>query len=118
MASSSASPRRAAPCRCCARRDLIYRGGYRVTLTLIATHPLNATRDSPRPCRAILTPSPFRLRRGPKGGPDAAPTAERVAVPRRRAKGTAMEAPSLLSTAERQLLSDWLDRLATARSLA
>jgi hypothetical protein len=50
------------------------------------------------------------------GGPDAAPAAERVAVHAVALRTLLTEAPSVLSPADRQLLSDWLDRLATTRS--
>jgi hypothetical protein len=54
----------------------------------------------------------------PNEGPDAAPAAERVAVHAVALRALLNEAPSVLSPAERQLLSDWLDRLATARNQA
>jgi len=101
-------------------RDLIYAAGTGVTLTLIATPP--AERDprlSETMREAILTAITVPASaEAANGGPDAAPTAERVAVHAVALRALLMEAPSLLSTAERQLLSDWLDRLATARSLA
>jgi hypothetical protein len=51
----------------------------------------------------------------PNGGPDAAPATERVAVHAVALRALLTEA-SALSPAERQLLSDWLDRLAKTRS--
>ena len=53
----------------------------------------------------------------PDGGSDAALAAERVAVHAIALRALLAEAPSVLSSAERQLLSDWLERLATARNL-
>lgn len=51
-------------------------------------------------------------------GSDAAPAAERAAVHAVALRALLAEAPSVLSPAERQLLSDWLDRLAKATSQA
>ena len=53
-----------------------------------------------------------------KGRADAVPTTEQVAVHAIALGALLTEAPSVLSPAERQLLSDWLDRLATARNQA
>jgi len=49
---------------------------------------------------------------------DAAPAAARVAVHAVALRALLSEAPSVLSPAEQQLLNDWLDRLAIARSHA
>jgi hypothetical protein len=46
----------------------------------------------------------------PNGGPDAAPPAERAAVHAIALQALLSEAAGVLSPAERQLLSDWLDR--------
>jgi len=54
----------------------------------------------------------------PNGSSDAAPAADRVAVHAVALRALLTEAPSVLSPAEQQLLNDWLDRLATARSHA
>jgi hypothetical protein len=54
----------------------------------------------------------------PNEEPDTPPAAERIAVHAVALRALLTEAPSVLSPAERQLLSDWLDRLATARNQA
>jgi AcrR family transcriptional regulator len=98
---------------------LIHAAGTGVTLTLAATPPEERDpRLSEVMREAILTavtvPASAKAPKG--GGPDAAPAAERVAVHAIALRALLTEAPSVLSPAERQLLSDWLDRLATARS--
>jgi len=50
----------------------------------------------------------------PHGRPDPLPTDERVAVHAVALRALLGEGPSVLSPAERRLLGDWLDRLATA----
>jgi AcrR family transcriptional regulator len=97
---------------------LIHAAGTGVTLTLAATPPEERDpRLSETMREAILTaitvPASAEAR---DGGPDAAPAAQRVAVHAVALRALLAEAPSVLSPAERQLLSDWLDRLATARS--
>ena len=54
----------------------------------------------------------------PNESPDAAPAAARVAVHAVALRALLSDAPNVLSPAEQQLLKDWLDRLATARSHA
>jgi len=54
----------------------------------------------------------------PNESPDAAPAAARVAVHAVALRALLSEEPNVLSPAEQQLLKDWLDRLATARSHA
>jgi len=95
-------------------RDLIYAAGSGVTLTLIATP---AEQRDPRLSvtmrEAILTAITVpNSAEAPNGGPDATPAAERVAVHAVALQALLTEAPSVLSPAERQLLTDWLDRLA------
>ena len=51
---------------------------------------------------------------GPNGRPDDPPPHERVAVHAVALRTLLTEDPSVLSRAERQLLNDWLDRLAAA----
>jgi hypothetical protein len=51
-----------------------------------------------------------------KGRADAVPASEQVAVHAIALGALLTEALSVLSPAERQLLSDWLDRLATAKN--
>ena len=97
-------------------RDLIYAAGTGVTLTLIATP---AEQRDPRLSvtmrEAILTAITFPASpEAGNGGPDAAPAAERVAVHAVALQALLTEAPGVLSPAERQLLSDWLDRLAAS----
>ena len=97
---------------------LIHAAGTGVTLTLAATSPEERDpRLSETMREAILTAVTVPASaKAPHGGPDAAPAAERVAVHAIALRALLTEAPSVLSSAERQLLSDWLDRLATARS--
>lgn len=52
----------------------------------------------------------------PDGRPDTAPPGKRAAVHAVALRALLSEAPGVLSRAERQLLPDWLDRLAPARS--
>jgi AcrR family transcriptional regulator len=97
---------------------LIHTAGTGVTLTLAATPPEERDpRLSETMREAILTAMTVPASAvAPDGGPDAAPAAERVAVHAVALRALLAEAPSVLSPAERRLLSDWLDRLATARS--
>jgi AcrR family transcriptional regulator len=96
---------------------LIHAAGTGVTLTLAASPPEERDpRLSETMREAILTaitvpPSAAAS----DGGSNAAPAAERVAVHAVALRALLAEAPSVLSPAERQLLSDWLNRLATAR---
>jgi hypothetical protein len=98
--------------------DLIHAAGTGVTLTHAATP--SEERDprlSETMREAILTAITVpACTEAPNGGPGAAPAAERVAVHAIALLALLTEAPSVLSPAERQLLSDWLHRLATARS--
>jgi len=96
---------------------LIHAAGTGVTLTLAATPPEERDpRLSETMREAILNAVtvPASAKRS-NGGADAVP-AKRVAVHAVALRALLAEAPSVLSPAERQLLSDWLDRLATARS--
>jgi len=94
--------------------NLIHAAGTGVTLTLAATPP--AERD-PRLSEtmreailaAVTVPDSTETR---NGGPDAASTAERVTIHAVALHALLTDAPSVLSSAERQLLNDWLDRLA------
>jgi AcrR family transcriptional regulator len=98
--------------------DLLHAAGTGVTLTLAATPP--EERD-PRLCEtmreAMLTAItvPVSAETANEGA-DTAPAAERVAVHAVALRALLTEAPNVLSPAERQLLNDWLDRLATARN--
>jgi AcrR family transcriptional regulator len=97
---------------------LIHAAGTGVTLTLAASPPEERDpRLSETMREAILTaitvpPSAAAS----DGGSNAAPAAERVAVHAVALRALLAEAPSVLSPAERQLLSDWLNRLATPRN--
>jgi len=96
--------------------DLIHAAGTGVTLTLAATPPEERDpRLSETMREAILTaitvPASAEV---PNGETDA----ERIAVHAVALRALLAETPSVLSPAERQLLSDWLDRLATARNHA
>jgi len=97
---------------------LIHAAGTGVTLTLAATPPEERDpRLSETMREAILTAITAPASAvAPDGGRDAAPAAERVAVHAVALRALLAEAPSVLSPAERQLLRDWLDRLATARN--
>jgi AcrR family transcriptional regulator len=98
--------------------DLIHAAGTGVTLTLAATPPEERDpRLSETMREAILTAITVpAAAEAPNEGPDAAPAAERVAVHAIALLALLTEASSVLSSAERRLLSDWLHRLATARS--
>jgi AcrR family transcriptional regulator len=100
--------------------DLLHAAGTGVTLTLAAT-PMEERdpRLSETMREAILTamtvPAPTEA---PNEGPATAPAAERVAVHAIALQALLTEAPNGLSPAERQLLGDWLERLATVRNQA
>jgi hypothetical protein len=82
-------------------------------------HPTRGTRPrlSETMREAILTAVTVPASaKGPSRGANAASAAERIAAHAVALRALLTEAPSVLSPAERQLLSDWLDRLATARS--
>jgi AcrR family transcriptional regulator len=98
--------------------DLLHAAGTGVTLTLAATPPEERDpRLSETMREAILTTLTVpAAAEAPNGGPHAAPAAEQVAVHAVALQALLTDAPGVLSPAERQLLSDWLDRLATARS--
>ncbi len=99
--------------------DLIHAAGTGITLTLAATPPEERDpRLSETMREAILTAITLPAStETPNGGPDAAPSTERIAVHAVALRTLLItEAPSVMSPAERQLLSDWLHRLATARS--
>jgi AcrR family transcriptional regulator len=100
--------------------DLIYAAGTGVTLTLITTPP--AERDprlSDTMREAILSAITVPANaESTNGSPGAAPGADRVAVHAVALRALLSEALDVLSPSERQLLGDWLDRLATARSHA
>jgi hypothetical protein len=89
-----------------------------ITLTLAPTPPEERDpRLSETMREAILTAITVPASaEAPNGGLDAAPAAERVAVYAVALRALLTEAPGVLSRAERHLLSDWLDRLATACS--
>src|SRR6476469_6154268 len=98
---------------------LIHAAGTGVTLTLAATPPeYRDPRLSETMREAILTaitvPASAET---PNGGPNAAPSAERVAVHAVALRALLAETPGVLSPAERQLLGDWLDRLAAAAAV-
>jgi AcrR family transcriptional regulator len=98
--------------------DLIHAAGTGVTLTLAATPPEERDPRLSKTMReailtAITVPGAAET---PNEGPDAAPAAERVAVHAVALRALLTEASGVLSPAERRLLSDWLDRLATASS--
>ncbi|HEV3280663.1 MAG TPA: helix-turn-helix domain-containing protein [Acidimicrobiales bacterium] len=98
--------------------DLIHAAGTGVTLALAATPPEERDpRLSETMREAILTAITVpAVAEDLKKGPDAAQAAERVAVHAVALRALLTEASGVLSAAERRLLSDWLDRLATATS--
>jgi hypothetical protein len=100
--------------------DLIHAAGTGVTLTLAAIPPEERDpRLSETMLEAILTAITIpACAEAPNGRPDAATAHERVAVHAVALHALLTETPSVLSPAERQLLGDWLDRLATSRNQA
>ena len=98
---------------------LIHAAGTGVVLTLAATPPKERDlRISGTMREAILSAITVPVfAEDSRGALDAAarPT-ERVAVHAVALRTLLSDAPSVLSPAERELLSDWLDRLTTARS--
>jgi AcrR family transcriptional regulator len=98
--------------------NLIHAAGTGVTITLASTPPEQRDpRLSPTMREAILTaitaPSSTEP---PDRGPQARPAAERVAIHAIALRALLSKAPGDLSPAERQLLNDWLDRLAMTSS--
>ena len=99
---------------------LIHAAGTGVTLTLAATPPEERDpRLSETMREAILTAITVPASaEAPNEGPDEAPATEQVAVHAIALQALLTEAPNGLSPAERQLLSDWLERLATVGNQA
>jgi AcrR family transcriptional regulator len=100
--------------------DLLHAAGTGVTLTLAAIPPEERDpRLSETMREAILTAIAVPAStEAPNREPDAAPAAEQAAVHAIALGALLPQAPRVLSRAERQLLSDWLDRLATAGNQA
>jgi len=100
--------------------NLLHAAGTGVTLTLAATPPEDRDpRLSETMREAILTAITIPASaEAPNGTPDAATAHQRVAVHAIALQALLTETPSVLSPAERQLLSDWLDQLATTRNQA
>jgi AcrR family transcriptional regulator len=98
--------------------DLIHAAGTGVTLTLAATPAEERDPQLSETMReAILSAITVPASAETSNGPDATSTAERVAVHAVALRTLLLtEASGVLSDAERQLLSDWLHRLATERS--
>jgi AcrR family transcriptional regulator len=98
--------------------DLIHAAGTGLTITLAATPPEERDpRLSETMLDAVLTVITVPdSAEAPDGAPGAASPTERVAVHAVALRALLSQAPGVLSPAERQLLSDWLDRLATARN--
>jgi AcrR family transcriptional regulator len=98
--------------------DLIYAAGTGVTLTLITTPPVERdARLSDTMREAILSAITVPAYAESTNGSPAA-GADRVAVHAVALRALLSEALDVLSPSERQLLSDWLNRLAKARSHA
>jgi AcrR family transcriptional regulator len=96
---------------------LLHAAGTGVTITLAATPPEQRdARVSETMREALLTAITVPTStEAPNEAPGAAPAGERVAVHAVALQALLTNAPNALSPAERQLLSDWLDRLATRR---
>jgi AcrR family transcriptional regulator len=97
---------------------LIHAAGTGVTLTLAATRPEERDpRLSESMREAVLAAVTVPVStRAPKKGADATPAAERVVVHAVALRALLTDACIVLSPAEQQLLSGWLDRLATVSS--
>jgi hypothetical protein len=95
--------------------NLIHAAGTGVTLTLAAAPPEERDpRLSETMREAILTA--ITVPASAEAPNNEAPATEQVAVHAIALGALLAEAPSVLSPAERQLLSDWLDLLGTARN--
>jgi AcrR family transcriptional regulator len=100
--------------------DLIHAAGTGITITLAATPPEERDpRLTETMLEAILTAitAPDSAEASDEA-PGATPAAERVAVHAVALRALLTDPPNALSPAERQLLGDWLDRLATSRNQA
>src|SRR6476660_994733 len=95
--------------------ELIHAAGTGIAITLAATPPEERDpRLSETMLEAILTAITIPdSAEAPDKTPGAAPAAERVAVHAVALQELLTDVPNALSPAERQLLGDWLDRLAT-----
>jgi len=98
--------------------NLIHAAGTGLSITLAATPPEERDPRLSETMReallaAITVPDSAQV---PDETPGAAPATERVAVHAVALKALLTDAPNALSPAERQLLGDWLDRLATSRN--
>jgi AcrR family transcriptional regulator len=97
--------------------NLIHAAGTGVTLTLAAAPPDERDPQLSETVReailAAITVPGSAANEGHK-----APGTEQVAVHAIALRALLTETPSVLSPAERQLLSDWLDRLASAKNQA
>lgn len=96
--------------------DLIHAAGTGVIITLATAPPEQRDPRLSETMRnailaAVTVPDSTET---PNGGPHAASTAERVAIHAVALQALLTDAPSVLSPAERHLLVDWLDLLATA----
>jgi AcrR family transcriptional regulator len=96
--------------------DLMHAAGTGVVISLVATAPGDRDpRLSESMREAMLSTISIPARAdAPDPSPDGAPTDERVAVHAVALRALLIDGPGVLSGAERQLLNDWLDRLATA----
>jgi AcrR family transcriptional regulator len=99
---------------------LLHAAGTGLAITLAATPPEERDpRLSETMREAILTAITVPAStEAPDGARGAAPAAERVAVHAVALRALLTNAPNALSPAERQLLGDWLDQLATSRNQA
>jgi AcrR family transcriptional regulator len=99
--------------------DLLHAAGTGVTLTLAAIPPeARDPRLSETMREAILAAVTVPVSaEAPNEGPDTSPGDERIAVHAVALRALLTDAPSVLSPAERQLLGDWLDRLAASASI-
>ena len=99
--------------------DVIHAAGTGVTLTLAAVPPAERDPRLPDTMReAILTAITVPASaEAPNGEPDTAPAVERIAVHAVALRALLSDTHEVLSLAERQLLGDWLDRLAAPASI-
>ena len=98
---------------------LLHAAGTGLSITLAATPPEERDPRLAETMReALLAGITVHSAEAPDEATGAAPAAERVAVHAVALRALLTDAPNALSPAERQLLGDWLDRLATSRNQA
>ena len=93
--------------------ELVHAAGTGVVISLIATAPGDRDPRLSESMRETMLATISVPASAADGRPDAVPTRERAAIHAVALRALLVEGPSVLSPAERQLLNDWLDRLAT-----